>query len=274
VEKRISRVVRVIPQGPSSQVQNKQLVIGAEGWEKTSPFLFLSEDWFGAPKGFETHPHRGMQTVTVVLEGALEHRDHTGAHGILRAGDVQWMTAGHGVLHSEMPHGGETAHTLQLWLNLPRKMKMIPARYQDQRLKETPIRGVPGGEVRVYAGRSGEVAHPHGSDYPMSLLDIRLGAGARLGQEISTRDRGFVYVLEGEADIGGKAVARNEVAWFEPGEGESLSITATENWRGLLFAGEPIHEPAVAYGPFVMNTKQEIQQAFLDYQAGKLVAQR
>jgi redox-sensitive bicupin YhaK (pirin superfamily) len=128
--------------------------------------------------------------------------------------------------------------------------------------------------VRVYAGRSGEVAHPHGSDYPMSLLDIRLGAGARLGQEISTRDRGFVYVLEGEADIGGKAVARNEVAWFEPGEGESLSITATENWRGLLFAGEPIHEPAVAYGPFVMNTKQEIQQAFLDYQAGKLVAQR
>jgi hypothetical protein len=274
MEKRISRVVRVIPQGPSSQVQNKQLVIGAEGWEKTSPFLFLSEDWFGAPKGFETHPHRGMQTVTVVLEGALEHRDHTGAHGILRAGDVQWMTAGHGVLHSEMPHGGETAHTLQLWLNLPRKMKMIPARYQDQRLADTPIRKLEKGEVRVYAGRSGEVAHPHGSDYPMSLLDIRLSAGASLGQEISTRDRGFVYVLEGGADIGGKAVARNEVAWFEPGEGESLSITATENWRGLLFAGEPIHEPAVAYGPFVMNTKQEIQQAFLDYQAGKLVAQR
>ena len=85
----ISRVERVIPRGPSSQVANKQLVIGAEGWEKTSPFLFLSEDWFGRPKGFEEHPHRGMQTVTIVLEGALEHRDHTGAHGILRAGDVQ-----------------------------------------------------------------------------------------------------------------------------------------------------------------------------------------
>jgi redox-sensitive bicupin YhaK (pirin superfamily) len=89
----ISRISHVIPQGGSSQVENKQLVVGAEGWEKTTPFLFLSEDWFGAPKGFEEHPHRGMQTVTVVLEGALEHRDHTGAHGILRAGDVQWMTA-------------------------------------------------------------------------------------------------------------------------------------------------------------------------------------
>ena len=270
----VSRISQVIPQGASSQVENKQLVIGAEGWDKTSPFLFLSEDWFGAPKGFETHPHRGMQTVTVVLEGALEHRDHTGAHGILRAGDLQWMTAGHGVLHSEMPHGNETAHTLQLWLNLPRKMKMIPARYQDQRLKDTPVRRLPDGKVLVYAGRSGNVSSPHGSDYPMSLLDIRLEAGARLGQEIATKDRGFVYVLEGQATLGGQQLLKNQAGWFEPGEGDVLLIDAEEDFRGLLFAGEPIHEPAVAYGPFVMNTKQEIQQAFLDYQAGKLVAQR
>ena len=271
---KIARVERVIPRGPSSQVHNKQLVIGAEGWEKTSPFLFLSEDWFGAPKGFEEHPHRGMQTVTVILEGALEHRDHTGAHGILRAGDVQWMTAGHGVLHSEMPHGSETAHTLQLWLNLPRKLKMIPARYQDQRLKDVPVRNFSDGKVLVYAGRSGEASHPHGSDYPMSLLDIRLNAGARLGQEVSTRDRGFVYVLDGLASIGGRDVKRGEVAWFEPGEGDELIFEAKQDFRGLLFAGEPIHEPAVAYGPFVMNTPQEIQQAFLDYQAGRLVARR
>jgi redox-sensitive bicupin YhaK (pirin superfamily) len=256
-------------------VESKQLVIGAEGWEKTSPFLFLSEDWFGAPKGFEEHPHRGMQTVTVVLEGALEHRDHTGAHGILRAGDVQWMTAGHGVLHSEMPYGSEMAHTLQLWLNLPRSMKMIPARYQDQRLADVPVRKLKHGEVRVYAGRSGEVSHPHGSDYPMSLLDIRLSAGASFGQGIATRDRGFVYVLTGSAKIGGRKVEKGQVGWFEPGEGDDLHIeTVEEDWRGLLFAGEPIHEPVVAYGPFVMNTRQEIQQAFLDYQAGKLVAER
>jgi redox-sensitive bicupin YhaK (pirin superfamily) len=128
--------------------------------------------------------------------------------------------------------------------------------------------------VRVYAGRSGEVSHPHGSDYPMSLLDIRLDAGARLAQEISTRDRGFVYVLDGEATIGGKRLSKNQVAWFEPSEGGELMLEAKENLRGLLFAGEPIYEPAVAYGPFVMNTRQEIQQAFLDYQAGRLVAQR
>jgi redox-sensitive bicupin YhaK (pirin superfamily) len=272
--RQVGRVERVIPQGGSSQVENKQLVIGAEGWEKTSPFLFLSEDWFGRPKGFEEHPHRGMQTVTVVLEGAIEHRDHTGAHGVLKAGDVQWMTAGHGVLHSEMPHGDETAHTLQLWLNLPRGMKMIPARYQDQRLADTPARQLDKGKVLVYAGRSGEIAHPHGSDYPMSLLDIRLGRGAKLSQEVSTADRGFVYVLDGRATIGGGEVRKGEVAWFEPGAGSELEINALEDFRGLLFAGEPIREPVVAYGPFVMNTRQEIQQAFMDYQAGKLVARR
>ncbi len=160
MERIASRLARVIPRGATSQVQKKQLVVGAEGYEATSPFLFLSEDWFGPPGGFEEHPHRGMQTVTVVLEGALEHRDHTGAHGILHAGDVQWMTAGRGVLHSEMPHGDGQAHTLQLWLNLPARMKMIPARYQDQRLGNTPIRKIENAEVRVYAGASGSSHSP------------------------------------------------------------------------------------------------------------------
>jgi quercetin 2,3-dioxygenase len=267
--KRISRVERVIPRGANSQVDNKQMVIGAEGWEATSPFLFLSEDWFSPPGGFEEHPHRGMQTVTIILEGALEHRDHTGAHGILRAGDVQWMTAGRGVLHSEMPKG--PVHTLQLWLNLPAKMKMIPARYQDQRLADTPVRKLPDGEVRVYAGRCGDVEHGHGSDYPMWLLDIALRARSRLLQEVPASYRGFLYVLEGEGKVGETPVKAGEVAWFEPGEGE-LAIVAEEDFRGLLFAGEPIRERAVAYGPFVMNTEREIQQAFMDYQAGRLVA--
>jgi len=261
----VSRVGRVIPLGPNEQVRKKQRVIGAEGWEKTSPFLFLSEDWFGPDGGFETHPHRGMQTVTVVLEGALEHRDHTGAQGVLNAGDVQWMTAGRGVLHSEMPQG--PVHTLQLWLNLPRAQKMIPARYRDQRLADVPVRKIEGGEVRVYAGRSGDVQHAHGSDYPMSLLDIRLQAGARLSQQLSGKDRAFIYALEGATD----SLGAGEVAWFEPGEGE-ISLTAQSDFRGLLFAGEPIREPIVAYGPFVMSSEQEIVQAFQDYQSGRLVA--
>ena len=272
MERRISRVSGVIPQGPTSQVQNKQRVIGSEGWENTSPFLFLSEDWFAAPGGFEEHPHRGMQTVTIVLDGAIEHRDHTGAHGVLRPGDVQWMTAGRGVLHSEMPYGGETAHTLQLWLNLPARMKMIPARYKDQRLADVPVRRFEGGEVRVYAGRSGAVSHPHGSDWPMSLLDIRMRKGARLAQEVAAADRGFLYALEGMAEVGGARLSQGQVGWFEPGEANKLSIAAEEDFRALLFAGEPIREPVFAYGPFVMSSKEEIVQAFEDYQAGRLVA--
>lgn len=270
MQRPIVRKSRVIPQGANSQVQQKQQVIGSEGWELTSPFLFLSEDWFAPPGGFETHPHRGMQTVTVVLEGALEHRDHTGAHGVLQAGDVQWMTAGRGVLHSEMPNG--PVHTLQLWLNLPRAMKMIPARYQDQRLKDVPVRKLEHGEVRVYAGRSGNVAHAHGSDYRMSLLDIRLEAGGSLAQETDSADRGFFYVLEGSGTIAGEAVGAGEVAWYDPGPGTEIRLETQNGLRALAFAGQPIEEPIFAYGPFVMSTREEIVQAFNDYQAGRLVA--
>jgi len=270
MQRTISRQSRVIPQGATGQVQKKQQVIGAEGWDETSPFLFLSEDWFAPPGGFETHPHRGMQTVTVVLEGALEHRDHTGAHGVLQAGDVQWMTAGRGVLHSEMPKGA--VHTLQLWLNLPRAMKMIPARYQDQRLKDVPVRRLPGAEVRVYAGRSGEVTQGHGSDYPMSLLDIRLDAGASLAQETNPADRGFFYVLEGSGAIAGRAVGAGDVSWYDPGPGTEIAVETQHGLRALAFAGQPIDEPIFAYGPFVMSTREEIVQAFNDYQAGRLVA--
>jgi hypothetical protein len=266
MQRPIDRVTRAIPQ-QSPQVQKKLVVVGSDDFASLSPFLRLSEDWFRAPGGFEEHPHRGMQTVTIVLEGALEHRDHTGAHGVLRAGDVQWMTAGRGVLHSEMPHGRETVHTLQLWLNLPHAMKMNPARYRDQRLADVPIRRVEGGEVRVYAGRSGEVSHAHGSDYPMGLLDIRLKAGGRLEQGIAARDRGFLYVLDGRVS----GLKSGDVAWFEPGTGEEIRLSAETDCRALLFTGEPIDEPVVAYGPFVMCSRHEIVQAFEDYQAGRLV---
>jgi redox-sensitive bicupin YhaK (pirin superfamily) len=271
MQRPVDRVRQVIAQR-SPQVQKKLLVLGNEEYAHTSPFIRLSEDWFRAPGGFEEHPHRGMQTVTIVLEGGLEHRDHTGAHGVLGPGDVQWMTAGRGVLHSEMPYGGETVHTLQLWLNLPRAMKMCPARYRDQRLADVPVIRRDGVEVRVYAGRSGGTAHPHGSDYPMGLLDIRLAAGAQHTQEIGSRERGFLYVLDGRASVCGTPLEGGGVAWFEPGAGDEIEIAAASGCRALLFTGEPIEEPMVGYGPFVMNTWQEIEQAIRDYQAGRLVA--
>lgn len=275
----VDRVERPIDQGPNEQVQAKRLVLSGGAMDKMSPFLRLSEDWFAAPGGFETHPHRGMQTVTLVLDGALHHRDHTGADGVLRAGDVQWMTAGRGVLHSEMPYEQERAQTLQLWLNLPSAAKMTPARYVDQPLATVPVWRTPGIEARVYAGRSGDVSQPHGSHWPMMLIDIAMQPGRKFAQEIPADYRGFLYVLDGAARVGldRRAVRAPEVAWFEPNAadhagGDEIVIETEQSFRALLYAGPPIDEPVVAYGPFVMNTMDEIRQAVVDYQAGRLTA--
>jgi redox-sensitive bicupin YhaK (pirin superfamily) len=277
MEREIVRVHGVTKRGPSEQVNDKQIILPAGNYAQTTPFLMLSEDWFAAPRGFEAHPHRGMQTVTFVLEGALEHKDHTGGHGVLRAGDVQWMTAGRGVEHSEMPHGNEMAHTLQLWLNLPAKQKMIAARYVNQAAADVPVRKEDGIEVRVYAGRSGSVEHSYGSDWPLTLLDIRMEPRKFLFQEIPAMYRGFAYVLEGSARLGadGTPVTVGHVAWFDPslGDGDdTLTIASDEKKvRLLLFAAPPIQEPVAFGGPFVMNTAQEIQQAFADYRSGKFL---
>jgi redox-sensitive bicupin YhaK (pirin superfamily) len=279
LEKSIHRIERAATQRGNGQVDAKRVLISTSDFGSISPFLRFSEDWFRAPGGFETHPHRGMQTVTLVLEGALHHRDHTGADGVLRQGDVQWMTAGRGVLHSEMPYRDEPAHTLQLWLNLPAAMKGLPARYVDQPRLDVPVRKLPGVEILVFAGRSGEIDQPHGSDWPLTLLDIRMEAGAEVTADIPSDWRGFLYVLEGKAQVGPQAGAHAaaieapDMAWFEPSAPDGLdrlSIKAASAFRVLLFAGPPIDEPVVAYGPFVMNTPAEIQQAFSDYQNGRL----
>jgi redox-sensitive bicupin YhaK (pirin superfamily) len=217
-----------------------------------------------------------MQTVTFVLDGALEHRDHTGGHGVLREGDVQWMTAGRGVMHSELPHQNEMAHTLQLWLNLPARSKMTKARYVNQHAGDVPVRTGDGFAVRVYAGRSGDVEQPHGSDWPMMLLDIRLDAGKSFAQELPADHRGFVYLLDGKARLGaGKtSAAAPQVAWFDPSAragSDTITIMADERTRALLYASPPINEPVVFGGPFVMNTDAEIRQAFMDYRTGNFL---
>ncbi|MDF2119785.1 pirin family protein [Roseiarcaceae bacterium H3SJ34-1] len=276
MKKSIDRIERAPTQRGNGQVDAKRVLISTSDFGAISPFLRFSEDWFRAPGGFETHPHRGMQTVTLVLDGALHHRDHTGADGVLRQGDVQWMTAGRGVLHSEMPYGDEPAHTLQLWLNLPAAMKGLPARYVDQPGRDVPVRKLPGVEILVFAGQSGDIDQPHGSDWPLMLLDIRIEAGAGFAADIPSDWRGFLYVLEGTAQAGATAAAIEapEMAWFEPSGPDGrdrLAIKAVSGFRALLLAGPPIDEPVVAYGPFVMNTPAEIQQAFSDYQNGRLV---
>jgi hypothetical protein len=274
MDRRVSRIETAAPAQRGAATHANRFVVPADGFEAHSPFLMMMEDWFAPPAGFPTHPHRGMETVTLVLEGAMEHRDHTGGHGMLNAGDVQWMTAGRGVMHSEMP-GPQGVHSLQLWLNLPAAQKMSKARYADQRGGEAPLASGPGWQVRVYAGRQGETEHPASSSYPMGLCIAALESGAEVALDIGPDERGFLYALEGSATVGADQtpLQAGQIAWFDPAPGaDRIPLHAgAQPFRAALFSGRPIPEPVVAYGPFVMNTQDEIRQAFADYQRGTFV---
>jgi len=192
------------------------------------PLRVINDDKVQPGMGFGTHGHRDMEIITYVLEGALEHRDHTGAHGILRAGDVQWMTAGHGVLHSEMPHGNETAHTLQLWLNLPAKEKMKPAAYRDIPSGEIRVVDVEKARIKVIAGRFGDTTGPiHGGSTDPYYFDVHLEPRASLEVPLPAGHNAFLYVYEGEALVGELGGLHQFIGWnachaplaaCEPGE--------------------------------------------------------
>jgi redox-sensitive bicupin YhaK (pirin superfamily) len=242
-------------------------------WKEFDPFLAMMEDWF--QKGtFSFHPHRGMETVTYVIEGKLEHLDNHGGKGLLQPGDVQWMTAGRGIIHAEEPLEGETVHSLQLWLNLPAAKKMTEPRYQDLRGEEMPVRRENGALVRVFSGSSAGITAKTLNHVPVTMVEIQLEAGASVAQDLPGSYNGFIYVLEGSGTFGAEETPghQQQVLWLGSGEGGSgseITIRAEKALRALLFAGEPIGEPVVARGPFVMNTEEEIRQAYADYYAGK-----
>lgn len=270
----ISRVWKVSHRSPGRGPHIRQgFVLEPGHWEEFDPFLLLAEDWF--QKGtFGDHPHRGIETVTVVLEGHLEHRDNHGGHGLLGPGDVQWMTAGSGIVHAEEPVTGETVHSLQLWLNLPRAEKMTQPRYQDLSGDRIPARHVDGGRVRVFSGSSGEVTSSTLNHVPVTAVELLLDAGASVVQELPASYNGFLYVLEGSGQFGVDETPgeQGQVLWLGSAQGAAhseITIRAERPLRAFLFAGEPLREPVVAYGPFVMNTEDEIRQAFADYRSGK-----
>ena len=276
MERKVARVETAQPPGRSAPTHANRMVIAPEGFSEHSPFLMLAEDWFAPPAGFPTHPHRGMETVTLVLEGQMEHRDHTGGHGVLGPGDVQWMTAGKGVMHSEMP-GPQGVHSLQLWLNLPAARKLTTARYQDQRAADASIVTGDAWEIRLYAGRQGEIEQSHGSSYPMGLLTVTADRGARVELEIPADERAFLYVIDGGARAGAEQteLTAGQIAWLEPsasvGPPDTLCLEAREPLRAVLCSGRAIDEPVAAYGPFVMNTMDEIKQAYADYRSGVFI---
>ena len=234
-------------------------------WEEHDPFLMLAEDWF-SPGTFGEHPHRGFETVTFVIEGEVEHRDNHGGHGVLHPGDAQWMTAGRGVIHSEEA-GSSVVHSLQLWRNLPRAKKMSAPSYQDLRGSEMPVRRENGAEVRVFSGQSGDVSGPARNLEPTTMLELRLDPGATFRQELPATYNTFVYVISGSGKFGRTAAREAQVVWFAIEEGDVV-VEADGALHAILWAGEPIREPVAARGPFVMNTLQELQQAWIDFQSG------
>jgi redox-sensitive bicupin YhaK (pirin superfamily) len=239
-----------------------------------NPFLFLNHHGpqlyrpgnDGLP--FGPHPHRGFETVTFVLEGEIEHRDNHGGRGVLQVGDAQWMTAGRGVVHTEEA-GRNGAHSLQLWLNLPRALKMAEPRYQDLRGAQMPVRTIDGGQLRVFSGVSGDVQGPALNHVPVTMIEMRLDAGAKVRQELPPAYNAFVYIVEGEGRFGSERVAAKagQVVWFTPERGDVV-IEADAPMHAMLYAGEPLREPVASRGPFVMNTMGEVMQAFADFQSG------
>ena len=253
-----------------------RLVIPPEHVADHSPFLLMAEDWFAPPAGFPTHPHRGIETVTFVLAGELIHADHTGGTGHLSAGDVQFMTAGGGVMHSEMPGRGGV-QTLQLWLNLPARLKRVKARYQNVLRKDASAQQEKGVEARLYAGRLGALNAPFASTWPMTLIDVKLEAGAAFEAPVPAGERCFALVLEGEIALGAekRRAKAGDVAWaaVSPG-GDGFDVLIAQGEaasRLLIFASPTIDEPVAMGGPFVMNTREEIHEAFADLRAGRLI---
>jgi redox-sensitive bicupin YhaK (pirin superfamily) len=262
--------------------------LGSQRGAHVDPFLMLDEFHSDNPDdyiaGFPSHPHRGFETVTYMLDGHMRHEDHMGNRGDLGPGDVQWMTAARGVIHSEMPQQTEgRMRGFQLWLNLPSKEKMKAAHYRDIPAARIPVIKLPlGGEVRVIAGTFAldgkTVDGPvNGADAKLttdpSFLDVRLPAGAPFTAPTPSGYNAFLYAYEGSAEIGeaGAAKALPHRAAGVLSDGDRVRARAGEHGvRFLLLAAKPLREPVVQYGPFVMNTREEIEQALADYRDGRL----
>ncbi len=274
---RSRRVERVFAGMAASDGDGVKLsrIIGRPGLEDLDPFLLLdefrSEDGADYIGGFPDHPHRGFETVTYMLAGRMRHGDNQGNVGLLRPGSVQWMTAGRGIVHSEMPEQEDgLLQGFQLWVNLAAKDKMTAPRYQDIDPELIPVVEAPGGvSVKVLAGFVGNVKGvvDTGVTDP-TYLDIVLPPGASFSQALPEGHNAFVYVYDGGVVIGDRGLQRGEVGILSKG-GRVEVQAASEPTRALLIAGKPLGEPVVRHGPFVMNTVAEIRQAVEDFNAGR-----
>ncbi|HVI46253.1 MAG TPA: pirin family protein [Chitinophaga sp.] len=248
---------------------------------KISPFILMD---YGAPayfpptnkpRGVDQHPHKGFETVTVVYQGELEHRDSTGSKGKLAPGDVQWMTAGAGIVHeekheTEFSKRGGKVEMAQLWVNLPKAYKNTKPAYQNLTKADIPVVKL-GDEsyLRVIAGEFNDVKGAASTFSPVNVFDVKLKKGDSVTVSLPQHFNTSIVMLHGEADINGSVAKAVETVMFEQ-DGTEINITSLDDAAMLILSGEPINEPIVAYGPFVMNTVEEINEAIDDYNAGKM----
>lgn len=274
----VARIVRGQPASDGAGVKLLR-VIGSGGLPDLDPFLLLdefrSDDANDYIAGFPAHPHRGFETVTYMLAGRMRHGDNQGNKGLLGPGSVQWMTAGRGIVHSEMPEQeAGLMWGFQLWVNLPSRDKLTAPRYQDIAPERIPEVQAPGANVRVIAGEFGGARGPVQAPTTDPLyLDLRLDADAAIEAVLPESHNAFAYVYEGAVEVGqgvdSRRVGRGELAVL--GEGDRFRAHAAgAAAKLLLVAGRPLKEPVARYGPFVMNTQAEIHQALVDFQAGRL----
>lgn len=275
--RQVTRVVRGQPTSDGAGVKLTR-VIGQQALDMVDPFLMLDEfrsdqanDYIA---GFPEHPHRGFETVTYMLAGRMRHGDNQGNSGLLTAGSVQWMTAGRGILHSEMPEQEDgLMWGFQLWVNLPAKDKMTAPRYQDIAPERIPeIELAPGVRARVIAGEAGGIKGPVEAEATAAVyLDLRLEPGAAVDVPLPQGHNAFAYVYAGQARIGdgpSGELLRGDLGVL--GSGDKVHIAAPQAAaRLILVAGKPFNEPVAKYGPFVMNTQQQIVQAIEDFRAGR-----
>jgi len=279
----LHQVIESVPTSDGAGVKLRRS-LGRSQQLRLDPFLMLDEfssdnadDYIA---GFPNHPHRGFETVTYMLDGHMLHQDHMGNRGDLRSGDVQWMTAGRGIVHSEMPQQESgRMRGFQLWINLPAREKMKPAGYRDIPASAIPVVELPGGgRVKVIAGTL--VMDGRATPGPMQGLtteplyfDVELSAGAVFTHPVKSDHNAFVYVYEGGLEVGPAGVARplktHSAGVLSAGDHVEVSATG-DGARFILLAGRPLREPVAQYGPFVMNTHEEIEQAVRDYQSGVL----
>lgn len=272
-ERSIARLARGVPTQDGAGV-NLSRVMGSPHMARVDPFLMLDEfksdqasDYMA---GFPMHPHRGFETVTYLLEGSMRHRDHLGNEGYLGPGSIQWMTAGRGILHEEMPQQENgMLWGFQLWVNLPASDKMTEPRYQDIPAQDIPEVEFAAGRVRVVAGElQGAVGPVSGVATQPRFFDVRWDNTGSFNQQLPQAHTGFLYAYKGEVRVGAQVVREGEIAVLS--QGASVRIEGVAGAGCLLVAGQPLHEPVAQYGPFVMNTSEEIEQAIRDFQSGRL----